>query len=172
MDSMITYSTGDWVVHSLYGVGQIKGVEVKPIQGEDTNCFQVKTRDCTYWFPTSSMDNPRIRPVASQAIIAKVIQNLRRKAHILDTDRDLWKKKIDEVQANCDLLSISILVRDLYAQQALRTLNQTEKAALKRLEDRLLGEWASIMQVEVEKIRPTFQQYIQESQAKIEVDQT
>jgi RNA polymerase-interacting CarD/CdnL/TRCF family regulator len=170
MDSVITYSTGDWVVHSLYGVGQIKRIEVKPIQGEDTNCFQVKTRDCTYWFPTSSMDNPRIRPVASQAIITKVIHNLRSKAHILDTDRDIWKKKISEVQADADLLAISILVRDLYAQQALRTLNQTEKAALKRLEDRLLGEWASIMQVEVEKIRPAFQEYIRESQAKIEVN--
>lgn len=169
MDSMITYATGDWVVHSFYGVGQIKKIEVRPIQGEDTDCFQVKTKDFTYWFPTHSIDNPRIRPVASRDIIAKVIQNLRSKARILDTDRDLWKMKIDEVHDGGDLLSISILVRDLYAQQVLRSLNQTERDALRHFEDRLLGEWASIMGVEVEAIRPTYKKYIHESQAKIEV---
>lgn len=170
MDSMITYSTGDWVVHSFYGVGQIKSIEVRPIQGEDTDCFRVRTKEFTYWFPTSSVDNPRIRPVASQDIIAKVIKNLRNKAKILDTDRDLWQNKINEVQAEGDLLSVSILVRDLYAQQVLRGLNQTEKTALRRFEDRMLGEWASIMGVEVEAIRPTYQKYIHESQARIEVD--
>ena len=170
MDSMIIYSPGDWVVHAQYGVGQIKKIEVRPIHGEDTDCFQVKTKDCTYWFPTSSVDNHRIRPVASQDIIAKVIKNLRSKAKILDTDRGLWKTKIDEVQADGNLLSVSNLVRDLYAQQILRALNQVEKTALRRFEDRLLGEWASIMQVEVEVLLPTYQKYIQESTAKIKVD--
>jgi RNA polymerase-interacting CarD/CdnL/TRCF family regulator len=44
VDSNITYSTGDWVVHLYYGVGQINRIEVKPILGEDTKCFKVKTR--------------------------------------------------------------------------------------------------------------------------------
>lgn len=169
MDSIITYSIGDWVVHSFYGVGQIKKIEVKPIHGEDTDCFRVRNKDCTYWFPTSSVDNPRIRPVASEDIIANVIKNLKSKANILDTDRDLWQKRINEVQADGDLLSVSILVRDLYAQQVLRALNQTERTALGRFEELLLGEWASIMGVEVESIRPTYQKYTQESRAKIEV---
>ena len=170
MDSNLPYSTGDWVVHSHYGVGQIKRIEVKPIHGENTNCFEVKTRDSTYWFPTKDIDNPRIRPLASQDIIEKVIKNLRRKATVIDTDRNLWRKRIEEVQAEGDLLSISNLVRDLSTQRVLRNLNQTEKEALKRFTDRLLREWASIEQEEVEKIRPKFQAYIQESTDKIEVE--
>jgi RNA polymerase-interacting CarD/CdnL/TRCF family regulator len=170
MDPMITYAAGDWVVHSQYGVGQITSIEVRPIQGEDTDCFQVKTNDFTYWFPTNSIDNPRIRPLASQEIIAGVIQNLRSKAEILDTDREFWRNHIEEMQAGGDLLSISTLVRDLYAQKVLRTLNQTEKTALGRFEDRMLGEWALIMGVNVEAIRPTYQGYIKEGQAKIKAN--
>ena len=170
MDSNTTYSTGDWVVHLHYGVGQINRIEVKPILGEDTKCFKVKTRDSTYWFPTTDTDNPRIRPVASQDVIKKVIKNLRRKASDLDTDRKHWKEKIDEVQADGDLISISNLVRDLSAQQVLRDLNDTEKKALEQFTERLLREWALIMKEEVEKIRPKFLAYIEESMAKIEVD--
>ena len=169
MDSNMTYSTGDWIVHSYYGVGQIKRIEIKPIHEEDTQCFKVKTNDSTFWFPTNDPNNPRIRPVASQDVIQKVIKNLRTKANELNTDRDHWKKKIDEVQADGDLLSISILVRDLSAQQILRDLNQTEKIALEKFKERLLREWASIMQEEIEKLRSTLHTYIQESQAKIKV---
>jgi RNA polymerase-interacting CarD/CdnL/TRCF family regulator len=169
VDSNITYSTGDWVVHLYYGVGQINRIEVKPILGEDTKCFKVKTKDSTFWFPTTDTDNPRIRPVASQDIIEKVIKKLRRKTNILDTDRKFWKERIVEVQADGDLISISTLVRDLSAQQVLRDLNETEKNALKHFTGRLLREWASIIQEEVEKIRPTFHAYIQESKARIEV---
>jgi RNA polymerase-interacting CarD/CdnL/TRCF family regulator len=171
MDSNVTYSTGDWIVHTYYGVGQIKRIEVKPINGEDTKCYKVKTNDCTFWFPTSDTDNPRIRPVASQDIINKVIKNLRRKSSFLKTDKNLWKEKIEEVQAVGDLLSVSIIVRDLSAQQVLRTLNQTEEDALKKFKERLLREWASIVQEEVGVLRQQLQAYIEESQSKIKVDQ-
>lgn len=170
MDSNVTYSTGDWVVHSYYGVGQIKGVEVKPILGEDKKCFKVKTNNSTFWFPKAEADNPRIRPIASQDIIEKVIRNLRRKSNKLNTDRKYWKKQIDEVQANGDLLSISILIRDLSAQQVIRRLNQTEENALAHLEDRLIREWAAITQKEIENIRPKLNACIEVSKTKVEIN--
>ena len=170
MNADMPYSIDDWIVHSYYGVGQIKKVEVKPLHGKDTKCFKVRTKDSTFWFPTTDVDNPRIRPVASKDIIHKVVKNLRRKSSKLNTDRRIWKKRIDEVQSNGDLLSTSILIRDLSAQQVLRNLNQTEEDALEHFKDRLLREWASITQEEVAKLRSKLQTYIQESQAKIKVD--
>ena len=83
MDSNMAYTIDDWVVHTHYGVGQIKRIEVKPIHGEDTKCFKVTTKDGTFWFPTTDDDNPRIRPVASKEIIHKVVKTLRRKATYL-----------------------------------------------------------------------------------------
>ena len=78
MEQEIQYSIGEWVVHSQYGVGQIKKTEVMPFHGEQTECFRVQVKDGAFWFPTNTSENPRIRPVESQEIITKVIKNLRR----------------------------------------------------------------------------------------------
>lgn len=169
MDTKLSHSPGDWVVHSYYGVGQIVRIEVKTIHEVDTKCFKVKTNDSTFWFPTNDTDNPRIRPVASQEIIDTVIKNLRAKASTFDTDRILWKKMIEDVKSDNDLISISLLVRDLSTQQVIRGLNQIERNALNLYKERLLGEWASIMQEEIEKLRSRLHGYIQESQAKIDL---
>ena len=170
MDSNINYSVDDWVVHSYYGVGQIKRVEVKPINEEDMECFKVKTKDSTFWFPTKDTENPRIRPVATQEMMKKVVGQLKRKPNMLDQDKTLWKKMIEEVQAEGDLLSISMLVRDLSAQQIVRNLNQTEKNALEHFKERLLREWASITQEEIEQLRATLHAHIAKSQAKIKAE--
>jgi RNA polymerase-interacting CarD/CdnL/TRCF family regulator len=77
---------------------------------------------------------------------------------------------IEEVQAEGDLLSISMLVRDLSAQQIVRDLNQTEKNALEHFKERLLREWASISQEDIEDLRTELLGYIKESQAKVKVE--
>lgn len=170
MDSNLPYSVDDWVVHTQYGVGQIKRIEVKPILGETTNCFKVRTNDCTYWFPTNDIDNPRIRSVATKDVIQKVIKNLRRKSSRLDTDRRIWKQRIEEAQADGDLISLSIIIRDLSTQKKLRQLNQTEDDALEYFKDRLVREWASITEEDIETLRTSLQAYIEESQSKVKVE--
>lgn len=169
MDTNFTYSLGDWVVHSYYGLGQIIRIEDKPIQDVDTPCYKVKTKDSTYWFPTTGTRNPRIRPVASEAIIDNVIRTLRSEASTLDTDRMLWKKMIEDVQAENELLSISALVRDLSAQQVIRNLNQIERDALSHNKERLLLEWALIVPEEIEELRSRLSRLIHESQSNIDV---
>lgn len=169
MDSNSTYSLDDWVVHSYYGVGQIKRVEFKPINEEEQECFKVKTKDSTFWFPTTDTDNPRIRPVASVALMKKVISQLRSEPNIVELDKKLWKQKIEEAKTEGDLLSISILIRDLSAHQMLRNLNQTEKNALEYFKERLLREWASITQEQMEDLRASLNAHIAQSQAKVKV---
>jgi RNA polymerase-interacting CarD/CdnL/TRCF family regulator len=170
MDSNLPYSVDDWVVHTQYGVGQIKRIEVKPIHGETTNCFKVRTNDCTYWFPTNDIDNPRIRSVASKDVIKKVIKNLRRKSSRLDTDRKIWKQRIEEAQTDGDLITLSIIIRDLSTQKKLRQLNQTEDDALEYFKDRLVREWASITEEDIETLRTSLQAHIEESQSKVKVE--
>lgn len=172
MDANAILSTGDWVVHSHYGVGQIINVEVKPIQDIATKCYKVKTEDSTYWFPASGTANPRVRPIATQEIIRKVIDNLRSKASHLDTDRVYWKEKIEQVQADNDLLSISLIIRDLSAQQVIRSLNQFERNALSSFKERLLMEWASIMHEGVERLRTRLLAYLKEGKAKLDLPQS
>ena len=123
MEQDAQYSVGEWVVHSHYGVGQIKKTEVMPFHGEQTECFKVKVKDGAFWFPTEADENPRIRPVASEEIITKVAKNLRRKPGNLDKDKTYWGQRIKEVSPQEDLVTISQLIRDLSAQKAQKRLN-------------------------------------------------
>jgi len=167
MATDLPFSTHDWVVHLHYGVGQITAIEVKPVDGQDTECFKVKTKNSTYWFPTNEGVNPRIRPVVSNEIIHKVIYHLRRTAGSLDPDRKYWKKKIDEVKSSGDIISISKLIRDLTSIQATRGINETERKALDFFKERLLREWASSTHEDVEKIRPLLQKHLKVSKSKL-----
>lgn len=167
MTEMNTYTIGDWVVHTYYGVGQIKAIEVKPYHGEKVECFKAKTKDSTFWFPTDKDGNPRIRPISSEDLIKKAIRSLRRKPTNLDKDKKFWKKRIRTVKTDGDMIDVCKLVRDLTAQSTQRNLVQSEEKALALLKERLLKEWSVIVGSKVDDVRPQLQTYIGESKAKI-----
>ena len=129
-----TYSLGDMVVHRNYGVGQIEDIECKPLNGIEVECFKVSTENGIYWFPTDSLDNPRVHAVASQDIIQKATEILRGAPHDLDIEPLQWKERIDDVQTGGDFLAISRLIRDLAALKTKKKLNQTHDKALNNLE--------------------------------------
>jgi len=119
------YSLGDMVVHRFYGVGQIEDVECKPLNGVEVECFKVKTENGIYWFPTDSLDNPRVHPVASEELIQKAIEILRSTPRSFENDPLQWKERIDDVQTKGDFLAISGLVRDLAASTEPRIKRST-----------------------------------------------
>jgi RNA polymerase-interacting CarD/CdnL/TRCF family regulator len=167
MEQDVQYSIGEWVVHSHYGVGQIKKTEVMPFHGEQTECFKVKVKDGAFWFPTAADENPRIRPVASEEIITKVAKNLRRKPGNLDKDKTYWSNRIKEISPQEDLVIISQLIRDLSTQKAQKRLNDSQIKALTKFKERLIQEWAAITGTEVENVRSEVNGYILESKSKV-----
>jgi RNA polymerase-interacting CarD/CdnL/TRCF family regulator len=167
METLSHFMVGDWIVHTYYGVGQIKAIESKPIQGKPATCFKVKTKDSTFWFPVKNSDNPRIRPIATKEIVKQAINYLRRKPADLDKDKNYWKEQIREVQTDGDLVRISKLIRNLSGQKTHRNLIQSEVTALENFKEKLLQEWAVIMDTDIDTIRPRLRAYIQESKTKI-----
>lgn len=156
------YAIGDWVVHHAYGIGQIKGIEEKPIHGELIVCFRVKaTEGAEWWFPRNGAENLRIRPVASLDLLQRAQKELQKTAQALDPDRNMWRLRINEVRASDDLIATSQLVRDLTILRTQRKFNQTETTALSHFTDRLLREWAASLNVEVEVIRPKLSRLLQ-----------
>jgi RNA polymerase-interacting CarD/CdnL/TRCF family regulator len=158
-----TYSIGDMVVHRYYGIGQIDDIECKPLDGVKVECFKVKTDNGAYWFPTDSLDNPRVHPVASQELIQRAIEILQSAPHGLENDPIQWKERIDDVWADGDFLAISSLVRDLTALKTKNKLNRTQDQALTNLKDRLLREWAASLKVDEKSIRTKLRGYLRES---------
>ena len=71
MKEPCTYSDGDWIVHSLYGVGQIKGIEVKCISGEEKSYYRVEGEDSTFWMPVDQMNSDILRSLSTRDEIQK-----------------------------------------------------------------------------------------------------
>ena len=157
------YSLGDMVVHHYYGVGQIDAIECKPINGVEVECFKVKIKNGIYWFPTDSLDNPRVHPVASQELIQRAIEILQSAPHGLENDPIQWKERIDDVLTDGGFLDICSLVRDLTALKTKNKLNRTQDQALTNLKDRLLREWAASLKVDEKSIRTKLRGFLRES---------
>lgn len=155
------YAIEDWVVHRQYGVGQIKKVEMKPINGKRTLCFRVKLNDGIFWLPTNLPENPRVRPVSSKRTVNKALRLLKDVNNDLDPDRKLWKTRIDEVKGAGDLVEMCSLIRDLATLKTLRKLNKTEIEALDILKERVLREWSVSTDTDLEENRTRLDEYLQ-----------
>jgi RNA polymerase-interacting CarD/CdnL/TRCF family regulator len=160
-DKVNRYALRDWIVHRNYGIGQITEIEGKPINGEMVECYKVEIRDGAYWIPTQPMENPRVRPVASSAALAKALKALQKPEPIEDADRKVWKQRIDETRINGGLMAISKMIRDLIVLGTMRKRNQTEEEAFGFFTECLLREWVACTGEDIEKARPKLDHYLQ-----------
>jgi RNA polymerase-interacting CarD/CdnL/TRCF family regulator len=160
------YSVGDWVVHYAYGIGQIRKIEEKPIDGETVPCFRVKTQNgAHWWFQSDKVDNPRVRPVASQEILQDAEEELQKPIQDLTLDKNIWKKRIDEVVSNGDFIAIAQIVRDLTLLKTKRRLNQIENKSLSLFRNRLLNEWSTTMDTDINTAQRKLKRYLQKQES-------
>ena len=163
MGSEQVYSRGDWIVHRYYGVGQIKGIDVKNLGGQKVACFKVRTNESTYWSPVDKTPNSRIRPVISSIEFKRLISILKDQPRDMDSDYKKRAKLIKEVEKNGSVKAVAELIRDLSALQAERGLNTTDERALERLSKRFISEWSVCMKVDFEDAHQKLYQLLQES---------
>ncbi|MDA1330447.1 MAG: hypothetical protein DWG76_07715 [Chloroflexi bacterium] len=169
MEASATFSKGEWIVHHYYGVGQVKGIEKKMLDGTEVSYYKVKTRNSQYWIPVKSEDNSRLRPLSSPDEIKKIARILRRKPDEMDPDHMQRKRLIREVLEEGTLLDIARLIRDLSARGVEKKLNPTEEDALKRFRDRLVREWSVCLELDMEEAFVEFQENLDKSMAKVKI---
>lgn len=142
---------GDWVVHLYHGVGQIKKIEKKILNGNAQDYYMVKTYNSVFWVPVSNLNNERIRPLTSPNELRKALKILQKPPQEMDTNHNKRKNRIKTVKSDGSLQSTLRLVRDLSAREAEKKLNTTEKRAFERLKDHVLREWATCMHIDPEE---------------------
>ena len=143
------FTKGDWIVHLYHGVGQIKGVEKKLLNGKVHTYYKVKTYNSILWIPVDNANNDRIRPLSTEEELDEALRSLKKTPHEMDPNHTKRKSRIRDVKSDGSLLSICRLVRDLSARRIENKLNATEQRALQRLEDRLVREWSVCKNIEV-----------------------
>jgi len=139
-----TYSTGDWIVHARYGVGQVKGIEKKVLDGEKKLFFKVKTFDGVYWLSVVRTDVEYIRPITSEHQIRRALTTIRKPPEELPKDHNMRNKVIIEALKDPSLYAKARMIRDLNGKQQGSKLNFTEEDAFLKMKKQLLNEWSVV----------------------------
>jgi len=147
-----TYSEGDWIVHSYYGVGQIKGVEVKGISGEETSYYRIETTDSTFWMPVDQINGDKSRALSDPEEIRNAISTLQMPPKEMSSNYKTRQSRIQRVLTHNTPQAVARLIRDLRARQRDKgPLNGTEHSALRNLKQRLIEEWAIVTGIRTER---------------------
>ena len=147
------FGKGDWIVHSAYGVGQIRMIEQKPIHGEIVSVFRVKTRNSIYWLPIENADNSRVRAIADEEKINDALLQIQDTPHEIGSDYRARNNHINEILQHGTLLSKVELLRDLLALRQEKVWSNTENDAANTLFDQLTSEYSVVQKVPIETAR-------------------
>lgn len=113
------------------------------IGGKKSNYFRLEIENGTIFIPEDRMTYENFRPIASQEIIAEMIEILSRPPKKMDKRYLARTHQIHVIMSDNSLLDMARLVRDLYGRRKVRTtLSVTESALLQKLRKRLVSEWA------------------------------
>ena len=139
-----TYSKGDWIVHAHYGVGQVKGIERKILDGEKKLFFKVKTFDGVYWLSVVRTDVEYIRPITSEHQIKRALTIIRKPPEKLPENHTHRNKAISDALNDPSLYAKARMIRDLNGKQQMSKLNFTEEDAFLKMKRQLLNEWSVV----------------------------
>lgn len=160
------YAVGDWLVHLIYGVGQVKKLEKRPIGGVQKMCYHVRTEDGVFWLPVDNADNERVRPIAGPKRIQRALDALKQAPKKMAGNFQTRRKRIRRVSLDGDLSTDLRLVRDLNARQFKKGLNATEQDAFNTIVKRFLQEWSLSRGIEIREARQKLDRFLQESREK------
>jgi RNA polymerase-interacting CarD/CdnL/TRCF family regulator len=139
------YAIGDWIVHTNYGVGQIKEVEAKCISGEEKRYYRVEAADSTFWIPFDQMDSDLLRPLCSEKEIQAAIDTLQKPAEELPANLKSRQSHIQDLVQRNTPRAIARLIRDLRGLKRKKgVLNNSESSALRTILQRFAREWAVV----------------------------
>ena len=138
------YSKGDWIVHAHYGVGQVRGIEKKELDGEKKVFFRVKTFDSVYWLSVVRTDVEYIRPITSEHQIKRALTMIRKPPEKLPENHTQRNKLVTEAVKDPSIYSKARMIRDLNGKLRESKLNFTEEDAILKMKKQLLNEWSVV----------------------------
>jgi len=142
-----TYTKGDWIVHAHYGVGQVRELERKELEGEKRIFHRVETFDGEYWLSVSGANVEYIRPIASEYQINRALTMVRKTPERLPEGYLQRSKMINEAIKDSSLYTKARMIRDLNGREKESKLNFTEEDTLLKMKKQFLDEWSVIKKV-------------------------
>jgi RNA polymerase-interacting CarD/CdnL/TRCF family regulator len=151
------------IVHAAHGVGTIKGVATKLIDGRKKVFYTVKTDKLTYWIPANDPNTERIRKVRAPSTFQSALTLIRKKPEKLANNFRSRLKYINEELAKCSLKSNATLIRDLHGRNMEKSLHINESRIFDKLKAQFIKEWSISAGIKVENAEQKLNDALAES---------
>lgn len=157
----MAFQIGDKVIHSAYGMGEIKNIKKMSIHEQVTNCYEVRTSDLTVWVPIEDDLQLSLRAPASPKEFKSLIAILSSPGEELPGDRILRKNLLLTELKDGKLASICRVLRDLNYYTRTTKTNDQEKYILERAMKSLLTEWTYSLNVPMDQAEQAVEKLLQ-----------
>ena len=137
----LRFNIGDWIVHYYHGVGQVKDIVEKGLDGNEKTFYKVKTREIEYWIPIEDADSDHLEPIRSKGDFEGALEILASKPEPIAEHHKSRKKKIHYRWMDGKLMSRARLMRDLNGRLKLEKLSFSEKSMLEKVRKYFINEW-------------------------------
>ena len=158
---------GDYIVHTVHGVGKVMGVEEKEIGGKKKRLFKVKTSLYTYWIPVNAICQEKVRKVCSPRTFQNMLSLIRKKPEDIAEQYGRKKRKVTTTLVDSSLSTKARLIRDLHGCQVRRELNFNDQMMLEKLKQQFVEEWAVASGLKKSLIMKKLEDALEESAEKI-----
>ena len=135
------FDIGDWIVHYYHGVGQVKSVVEKGLEGNEKTFYKVTTKDIGYWIPVEDEDSDHIEPIRTPGDFEEALEILASEPVPIAKHHKSRKKKIHDRWLDGNLMSRAELLRDLNGRLKLKKLSFSEKEMLEKVQKYFINEW-------------------------------
>ena len=135
------FEVGDWVVHYYHGVGKVKDIVEKGLDGNEKTFYKVTTNKIEYWIPVEDEDCDHIEPIRSKKDFDDALKIISDMPKPIAKHHKTRKKRIHERWLEGSLASRAKLLRDLHGRLKLEKLSFSEKEMFEKVERYYINEW-------------------------------
>lgn len=141
-DGAAGYAKGDWLVHCYHGLGRVREIESKRINGEEAEYYRVEADDAVFWVPVEGSEDSHVRPVTPRHKLMKALKVLQAPPRKMADAYQKRQQRIRAAKNDGSIDAICSIIRDLTARRMEKGLNENEKRALGFFKGLLLHEWS------------------------------
>jgi RNA polymerase-interacting CarD/CdnL/TRCF family regulator len=154
------FQIGDPVVHCMYGMGKVTGVEERAYNDTTVTFYKIEVMDFTIWVPADENIKKRLRIPASASGFKKMLGTLTSSADNLPKDRRERNTLLQDRMKDGSVESLCKVLRDLSFFRRDKSWSEYDSALMKRAQKALLGEWVYILSVSPEQAEADLQRLL------------
>jgi RNA polymerase-interacting CarD/CdnL/TRCF family regulator len=155
---------GDWIVHPKHGVGKVRRLEQKTLDGEPQPYLRVEGSKYDWWIAIDQIDENPIRPLRKPSTFKRALRLLKEEPEALPLDARERRKLMRETLNTGSPAALCKVVRDLTALSRTKRLPDEDRRRLDKYRSMLLHEWRLTLGIAKGEAEALLDEYLAEGQ--------